>query len=456
VLKNCDVKQAFIQSTLPDDEVYFLKPPPGCPKSSSNQYWRLIRSLYGLKRAPRIWFETLCSHLRSLGLCNSTTSPCLFKGCIIPGQPPIYVGIYVDDIIYFSTCDQVERKFEELLGGLVSVENMGQVSHFLGIEFTWNFHDDGNLTVLLTQQSFAENLVESLGFTDISLSTYITPYRSGYPIDSVPSDSQSATQRDQLRLQYQSLVGSLNWLAHTTRPDLSTAVSLLAQHQSNPSIGHMDAAKYVVKYLAGTKNLGIFFTSAKRSLLESFLHFPVDPTVLSLADANWGPQDATKSMTVSDLPLFASRSMSGFYIDLLGPIHWSSKRQSVTASSSAEAEIYATDECVKFLLELVQILEFLDVKHIFMPGVNTIYNDNQACVNWSQSCTTKGLRHIQMKENRVRENIEKHFITVKHIEGKLNLADIFTKEIKDTNHFVTLRDRFMSARNHFTTLSSRH
>jgi hypothetical protein len=61
-----------------------------------------------------------------------------------------------------------------------------------------------------------------------------------------------------------------------------------------------------------------------------------------------------------------------------------------------------------------------------------------------------------MKENRVRENIEKHFITVKHIEGKLNLADIFTKEIKDTNHFVTLRDRFMSARNHFTTLSSRH
>jgi len=185
VLKNCDVKQAFVQSTLPDDEVYFLKPPPGCPKSSSNQYWRLIRSLYGLKRAPRIWFETLCSHLRSLGLCNSTTSPCLFKGCIIPGQPPLYVGIYVDDIIYFSTCDQVERKFEELLGGLVSVEIMGQVSHFLGIEFTWNFHDDGNLTVLLTQQSFAENLVESLGFTDISLSTYITPYRSGYPIDSV-------------------------------------------------------------------------------------------------------------------------------------------------------------------------------------------------------------------------------------------------------------------------------
>jgi hypothetical protein len=38
VLKNCDVKQAFVQSKLPDNEVYFLKPPPGCPRSQSNQY----------------------------------------------------------------------------------------------------------------------------------------------------------------------------------------------------------------------------------------------------------------------------------------------------------------------------------------------------------------------------------------------------------------------------------
>jgi hypothetical protein len=33
VLKNCDVKQAFVQSTLPDNEIYFLKPPPGCLRS---------------------------------------------------------------------------------------------------------------------------------------------------------------------------------------------------------------------------------------------------------------------------------------------------------------------------------------------------------------------------------------------------------------------------------------
>jgi hypothetical protein len=83
-----------------------------------------------------------------------------------------------------------------------------------------------------------------------------------------------------------------------------------------------------------------------------------------------------------------------------------------------------------------------------MQGTHTIYNDNQACVNWSKRCTTKGLRHIQMKENCVRENIASQFVTVCHIDGKINLADLFTKEIKDTTHFVTLRDDTT----HFVTL----
>jgi hypothetical protein len=235
-------------------------------------------------------------------------------------------------------------------------------------------------------------------------------------------------------------------LAHTTYPDLSTVVSLLAQYQSNPSSGHLDAAKYVVTYLAYAKTLGIYFMSQKHPILESFLHFPVIPKVMSMSDAYWGPRDASHSRCSMQLPLFASQSMSAFYIDLLGPLHWLSKRQSITAGSSAEAEIYATDECVKFLLELVQIMEFLQVKHIFMPSTNTIYNDNQACVNWSKSCTTKGLCHIQVKENHVCENILSHFVTVCHIDGCLKLVDIFTKEMKDTGHFVTLRDLSMCPR----------
>jgi hypothetical protein len=86
-------------------------------------------------------------------------------------------------------------------------------------------------------------------------------------------------------------------------------MSLLAQHQSNPSPGHLEAARYVVKYLASTKTLGIYFTSMKRSTLESFLHFPLPQKVLSMSDANWGPQDATQTQNLTELPLFVSRSM---------------------------------------------------------------------------------------------------------------------------------------------------
>jgi hypothetical protein len=238
-------------------------------------------------------------------------------------------------------------------------------------------------------------------------------------------------------LAYQSLVGNLNWLAHTIRPDLSTVIPILAQHQSNPSPGHMEAPCYATKYLAHTKTRGLYFTSQKRSQLESFLHFPIPPhQVMSTPDANWGPQDASQSRSTFELPLFASRSMSAYYIDLLGPLHWLSKWQSVTAGSLAEAKIYATDKCVKFLQELTQILDFLGVKSIFMLGINIIYNDNCAYVQWSKCTTTKGLKHIQMKENHVQENISSKFAIISHVDGKVNLADIFTKEIKDTTHFV--------------------
>jgi hypothetical protein len=215
-------------------------------------------------------------------------------------------------------------------------------------------------------------------------------------------------------------------------------VSLLVQHQSTPSPGHYEAALHVTQYLANTKTLGIYFSSSHSSTLQSFLHFPIENSILSMSDANWGPQDASLSGSKQDLPLFVSRLMSAFYIDLFGPLHWISKRQKVTDASSAEAVIYATDECVKFLLALVQILEFLDLRSLFMPDTTTIYNDNKACIQWSKNATSKGLHHIQMRENR--ENIASKFVTICHVDGKHNMADIFTKEMKDTAHFVELRN----------------
>jgi hypothetical protein len=135
-----------------------------------------------------------------MGLKSSPNSPCLFVGTLIPGHPPIYAGIYVDDIIYFSNSDEVEKQFETLLSTLGDVDFMGQVSHFLGIEFTRKFHPDGNLSVSLTQQSFVDTLLESLGISIDGISTYTSPYQADCHIDSIANQDLSTSDRDRLRL----------------------------------------------------------------------------------------------------------------------------------------------------------------------------------------------------------------------------------------------------------------
>jgi hypothetical protein len=253
-------------------------------------------------------------------------------------------------------------------------------------------------------------------------------------------------KRMELETKLRTIIGSLNWISTQTRPDIATITNILAQYQSNPSPGHIDAAKHVLRYLKGTKNLGISFSSKQDNTLSSFVKFPIDPNhIYPFSDANWGPQDASTPKPgdpPQELDLFKSRSISGFLIWLGGPLHWVSKRQSITARSSTEAEIYAIDECTKCIQHLSNILRDLHLFHIFTNENEPIpiKNDNEAAVKWSHNMTTKGLRHIQMRENAVREQVQLGLITVEHIGGKQNLSDAFTKEEKDPEHFITCRN----------------
>ena len=442
ILKSGDVKQAFVQATLPPEENYVLKPPPGCYLTPPNTYWLLKRTLYGLKRSPRHWYERAVQILTQVGLTQCKHSPCLFRGEIIDGQPPLYLGLYVDDFVYFSVSDAVERKFENKLKSLTKVEFMGHVSHFLGIRYQWR-QKDGDVKVHMSQEAFADQLIEHAGLSHDSATTNPTPYRSGYPVDAIKSSPDDLPYKQTLEKQLRSYVGSLVWLSQGTRPDLATITNILAKYQNNPGYGHIAAAKYVIKYIKGTKSHGIVFDSRKNISMTSFLHFPLDPTKLyGICDANWGPQDQSRpnpNKQYDDLPLFKTRSISGHFIVLHGPLHWMSKRQKTTARSSAEAEIYSTDACVKDLLQIRLILKDFKLDKQIIKDKISIFNDNMACVQWSKNKTTKGLRHVQIKENGVREN--KHLIEIKHCDGASNLADMMSKEDKQTTHFIKLRDQ---------------
>ena len=251
ILKQDDFKQAFVQATLPPNEQYILKPPHGCPISEPNTYWLLTRTLYGLKRSAKHWYDKATQILADMGLRPTIDAPCIYHGKILPNLPDLYLGLYVDDFVYFSTSPEVETAFETKLKAATNVDFMGQVTHFLGHKFTWKqYNDEQNnpqLQLHLSQQAFAEQLVADAGLSDASHQPK-TPYRSGFPVDSIPepiTTKDTPNLRDNLR----SFVGSLNWLAQGTRPDLSTITAMLARYQNRPHKSHIDAAKYAIKYV---------------------------------------------------------------------------------------------------------------------------------------------------------------------------------------------------------------
>jgi hypothetical protein len=451
VQKNCipktaDFVQAFCQSSLPEGETYICTPPPGCPLTEKGTYLKLKKTLYGLKRSPRHFYELASKVLLAMGFKKHPTSHCLFIGHLIPNHPPIYLGLYVDDIYYFSESREVESKFETDISKEIDIEFNGQVGYFLGINFECKRHNNNAVSILMNQESFIDNLVEMAELTT-STDHPPTPYRSGYPIDKIPTVEASKANMSYVKYM-QKFIGCLNWLSISTRPDIATITNMIAKYTIIPTKGHIDAVKRVIKYLKGTKCKGILFTTSSSTKISAYVKFPV-PTnkVVSMCDANWGPQDQSVPKTSSQLPqlpLFQTRSVSGYLLWLGGPLHWVSKRQSITARSSAESEIYATDECCKALIHLSMLIEGLNLLKEVMPKPTNVYNDNQACIIWSRSMTTKGLRHVQIRENAVRESQQTGFIRTKHCQGKFNLSDMFTKEDKNPAHFIEIRDHIMA------------
>jgi hypothetical protein len=342
---------------------------------------------------------------------------------------------------------------------------MGIVNWFLGTHFTWRDLLAGELSVHLSLVTYAQNLVERHRQQDTNYNPCATLYRSGLPIP----DDMSNTSFIRRRELYQSVIGSLNWLATNTHPDLSPVTSFLAAYNNNPSPGLMDAALYVIKYLRNTTDFGIAFHSASPSSASGYIHFPfhhdleayadaLPPTasvhheLTSYSNACWGSKLGNVESTNEEIEMFKLRSISGYIVfHAGGPIAWSSVRQPHTSRSSCEAEIRATNECTKEVLSVC--LRSLDIGLEDNITPTPVYNDNQGCVDWCKTTTTSGMKHMCLRENTFRESAVEHEVSIHHISGKRNPADIFTKELKDVSHFCLLRDSFMLACTQFDLLT---
>ena len=200
--------------------------------------------------------------------------------------------------------------------------------------------------------------------------------------------------------------------------------------------------------MKGTVDLGTTFHSDKDLDIQSFVHFPIPKLKIhAVTDANWGPQDQSvppPQVNINQLDLYIKRSISGYLTILHCPLHWSAKRQQITARSTAKAEIYATDECVKHILHLSNIVSDLGLTKQLISKFIPIFNDNTACVQWANNKPSRNIRHIQIRENATRESFQNKKVSVSHVGGKNTPADIFTKEQKDPSHFIKLSDIILS------------
>ena len=109
-----------------------MEQPQGFKDSAfPNHICRLRKSLYGLKQAPREWFHKLSGQLLRLGFTGSKTDTSLF----FLNTRPIYVLIYVDDILILGPSSTRIGALVKSVNEHSTLRDLGTTSHFLGVEF---------------------------------------------------------------------------------------------------------------------------------------------------------------------------------------------------------------------------------------------------------------------------------------------------------------------------------
>ena len=211
-----DAVNAFVHCDL--DEVVYMKLPPGFTRPG--RVLRLRKALYGLRRSPILWQKNLTSALRNLGFKEVPQEPCaMLNGSII-------VFFYVDDIV-FCHCKRDKEKVEGTITELhkkFHLNVIGELKWFLGIHV---LRDRRQRKIWLSQTAFIEKIANQYGI-DTEGHIPDTPMNEYELLPAATEVDQSSA------LCYQRKMGSILYVAITTRPNVAFAVSRLARFNQNP------------------------------------------------------------------------------------------------------------------------------------------------------------------------------------------------------------------------------
>jgi Reverse transcriptase (RNA-dependent DNA polymerase) len=401
--KQLDFVQAYPQAPVETD--LYMSIPKGYQVNESNDKYalKIINNIYGQKQAGRVWNEYLIVGLKELGYIQSEYDMSLLwkKTCILV--------IYTDDtIITGPNASEVDKQMKEI-GNKFTITTNDNLEDFLGVHIEVNDN-----TMTFTQPQLVQSILNDLQLNEKSKSCK-TPSVTNQVLHA-HKDSEEHTEQ----WHYRSVIGKLNYLEKSSRPDISYAVHQCARFCEHPKVEHTIAVKRIGRYLLGTKDKGIMYT-------------PKDESIVCYTDASF-LGDFQKDIAEHEITTAYSRT--GYIIKYGGcPIVWSSKMQTEITHSATEAEYVALSQSLREVTALMHVLD--ELKNISpeisinIPVVHCkVFEDNSGAIEMARVPKMRPrTKHLNAKYHHFRDAVARKKITIQYINTKSQQADILTKSV---------------------------
>jgi hypothetical protein len=305
----------------------------------------------------------------------------------------------------------------KILDETFDVSDEGDISDYLGIKVTKL--PDGRMS--FTQPQLIDSIIADCGLEKPNAKPRETPALS---TRIVRRDEDGESWPDE-KWKYRSLIGKLNFLEKSTRPDIAYSVHQCARFTANPKLSHAEAVKNIVRYLKGTSDLGIIL-DPKEQALECY------------ADASFGG-DWNRATAAHDAS--TAKSRTGYLITYCGcPIIWASKLQTEIALSTTEAEYIALSQALREVIPLMeQIREARTFGFDFPYAPARVhckaFEDNSGALEMAVTPKIRPrTKYINCKYHHFRSHVGKT-ITIHKIDTKDQIADGLTKPLEAVSFF---------------------
>jgi Reverse transcriptase (RNA-dependent DNA polymerase) len=396
--------------------------------SRSDHCLLLKKNLYGQKQAGRVWNHHLHDGLLARGFVQSNVDMCLyFRGNVA-------MLIYTDDgILIAPTQDEIDTVIDVIRNPCVTasgqtfkafnITDEGTLNDYLGVKV----EKLPNGAIKLSQPAIIQQILDDLGFND-KTTTKPTPAAS-----TVFLHRDVHGQDHDEKWHYRSVIGKLNFLEKSTRPDIAYAVHQAARFCTEPKQSHSTAVKRIGKYLLDTKDKGLILNPKDHSF-ECY----VDADFVG----NW-------NRATADVDPSTAKSRTAFIIRYAGcPVTWASKLQTEVALSSTESEYNALSESLRSVIYMMQLVD--EAKglgwntFVGTPTVHCkVFKDNSGALEMVRLPKMRPrTKHICIKMHHFREHVRTGKISIQHVPSKLQLADIATKPQPEAL-FIDQRERIM-------------